>query len=422
MRLRDYTVPNAVPHYSCAVSPGRHCPLFGAAAVLRGVAGATLIYIGTQDCVYYAQKDALTRQLSIKNSEDFGFRTLAVQLSDADLIFGIRPQLQALLEKEAHREDTRAIFLVTSCSVEVISEDIQSVVTAVSQKTGKRIALVPTENFKTFSYIEGIEDTLKVLTDGMKPCQRQAKTFAVLGARQKGAEKCEPAKFLTDRGYRLHSILPYEIDARRVETLPGVAFTIVVDGSGVDVGLKMQAEYGIDCIRFDRKLNLESIVEGWKRLGEVTGEDVDAYVRKQLAETQQLAQSVREKVSGKTFFYGQKVIYPLEACLFLTRLGMIPTCIFMGSVVDKTDGPRLALATQYNPVIWQNANQAAIQAMLEENMPDYVIGIVDGVVKKYPVAARNLRISPVECGFTFYRYCLLELLNAEKTEMPHEGI
>ena len=415
MRLRDYTVPNAVPHYSCAITPGRHCPLFGAAAVLRGVAGATLMYIGTQDCVYYAQKDALTRQLSIKGSEDSGFRTLAVQLSDADLIFGIRPQLQALLEKEALREGTRAIFLVTSCSVEVISEDLQSVAKAVSQKTGKRIALVPTENFKTFSYIEGIEDTLKVLTESMKPCAKQPKAFAVLGARQPGAENCEPVKYLKECGYRLHSILPYDIDAKRVETLPGVDLTVVVDGSGVDVGLKMQEEYGIPCVRFDCKLNLESIVHAWKQLGELTGEVVDEWLTAQIGEIQELIHCVRKNVEGKTFFYGQKVIYPFEACLFLTKLGMIPTCIFVGSVVDKTDAPRFELAEKFNPIIWQNANQAAIRAMLEENTPDYVVGIVSGAVRKYPVAAMSLRVRPVECGFAFYRYCLTELLNAEKT-------
>lgn len=422
MRLRDYTIPNEVPHYSCAITPGRHCPLFGAAAVLRGVAGATLMYIGTQDCVYYAQKDALTRRFSERNGKQTNFRTLAVQLSDEDLIFGIRPQLQKLLEDEAMREGTNAVFLVTSCSVEVISEDLQSIALAVSQKTGKRVALVPTENFKTFSYIEGIEDTLKVLTDNMKPCARQPKTFAVLGARQPGAEHCEPVQFLMEHGYALHSILPYAIDAKSVETLPSVGFTVVVDGSGVDVGLKMQQEYGVPCVRFDCKLDLEKIVCAWKQLEELTGEDIDEWLKKQIAETEELTRQVGSKVTGKTFFYGQKVIYPFEACLFLTKLGMIPTCIFMGSVVDKSDAPRLALAEQFNPILWQNADQAAISAMLEEYKPDYMFGGAGNAVRKYPVIALSLRVSPVECGFAFYRYCLTELLNAEKTEVRHESI
>ena len=64
MRLREYTAARAVPRYSCAISPGKHCPLFGAGAVLRGIGGITLLYLGTQDCVYYAQKAALEHRLS----------------------------------------------------------------------------------------------------------------------------------------------------------------------------------------------------------------------------------------------------------------------------------------------------------------------------------------------------------------------
>lgn len=420
MRLRDYTVPNAVPHYSCAVSPGRHCPLFGAAAVLRGISGTTLMYIGTQDCVYYAQKDALTRQASRNGIQ--GLRTLAVQLSDEDLIFGIRPQLQLLLEREAQREDTEAIFLVTSCSVEVISEDLRSVTEAVSRKSGKRIALVPTENFKTFSYIEGIEDTIKVLTENMQPCEKQPKTFAILGARQPGADECEPVKYLLERGYVLHSILPYRTNEQMVKSLPGVEFTIVVDGSGVDVGLRLQEEFGVPCVRFDCKLDLDSIVSAWKKLGEITGENLDEWLLTKKNEALELTEKVRQKVEGKTFFYGQKVIYPFEACLFLTELGMIPTCIFMGSVVDKNDAARVKIAEKHNPAIWQNANQAAIRAMLEENVPDYCVGIVGGVMRRYPVAAMSLNVSPIECGFAFYQYVLEKLLNADKPEVLYEGI
>ena len=176
MRLHEYTAPNAEPHYSCAISPGTHCPLFGVAAVLRHVGGASLLYIGTQDCVYYAQKDALTRQCSVPGGNSRKFRTLAVQLSDADLIFCIRPQLEKLLEREAARPDVSAVFLVTSCSIEVLSEDLQSVVEAVRRRTGKRIVLIPTENFKAFSYLQGIEDAITVaVIQGVAvvpPCHR----------------------------------------------------------------------------------------------------------------------------------------------------------------------------------------------------------------------------------------------------------
>lgn len=422
MRLHEFTTHDEVPHYSCAVTPGRHCPLFGAAAVLRNIAGVTLLYIGTQDCVYYAQKDALTRQLTHLGEKQLGFRTLAAQLSDADLIFGIRPQLEALLEQEALRSDVRSIFLVTSCSVEVLSEDLQGVITAVSRRTGKYIALVPTENFKTFSYIDGIEAAMKALTGRMKPHPVRRDCFAILGARQRGAEQCEPVRFLLAHGYSLHSVLPYEIDADHVDSLPEAAFTVVVDGSGLGVAQRLRDEFGTPFVRFDQRLDLESIAFAWRQLGHLTGENVEPWLLERIADVEQLTAQVREKVTGKTVFYGQKVLYPFETCLFLTKLGMIPTCIFLGSVLDKSDAPRLALEKQVDPVLWLNADQAAVTAMLNRQPPDYIVGITGSMIRGYLGTAVRFPTSPLEVGFTFYDHCLRLLLEAEKMEVTHESI
>lgn len=416
MRLDEFTTANAVPQYSCAITPGKHCPLFGVTAALRGVAGITLIYIGTQDCVYYAQKDVLTRHMSAKGRASAHFRTLAVQLSDSDLIFGIRPQLEKLLKKESSREETKAIYLVTSCSIEVLSEDLQSVVRTVAGRTGKKITLIPTENFKTFSYYQGIQDALTALTTGITPYPTVPKTFAVLGARQPGADKCEPVRYLTEHGYTLQSILPYDTDLDRIEHLSSVEFTLVLDSSGLGVAETLQSDFNIPYVRFDQHLDLEAITDNWQKLASLTGKDLSSWISSRLEEICRLKEKVSALVSGKTFFYGQKVIYPFESCLFLTDLGMTPTCIFLGSALDKSDDARQMLLKRANPILWQNASQAAIKSMLEENLPDYVFGITGGVVSNYPVKAMQFQINPVPAGFTYYITCLNDILTLAETE------
>lgn len=415
MRLHEFTNTNSVPQYSCAITPGRHCPLFGVSAALRGVAGITLIYIGTQDCVYYAQKDALTRQLTAGKRKDH-FRTLAVQLSDSDLIFGIRPQLKKLLEAEAGRGDTRAIYLVTSCSVEVLSEDLESVVRTVSKQTGKMIRLIPTENFKTFSYYQGIEDALNTLTAGIEAQPKVSKSFAVLGARQPGADQCEPVRHLLSRGYTLQSILPFDTDLDRIDRLSSVEFTIVVDGSGLGVAQTLQERFCIPFLRFDRLLHLPSIVSAWTELASITGENLTQWITEQQEEIRILSELLSALVSGKTFFYGQKVLYPFESCLFLTDLGMIPTCIFLGSSMDKSDTCLKQLTKRANPVIWQNASIAATKSMLDEQTPDFIFGIVGGIVSQYAVKAMNFEIKPVQAGFDYYKKCLEQILVLAKED------
>lgn len=416
MRLQEFTSANAVPQFSCAVTPGKHCPLFGVAAALRGVSGITLIYIGTQDCVYYAQKDAMTRHLTASNRTQKHFRTLAAELSDSDLIFGIRPQLEKLLMTEAGRADVRAIYLVTSCSVEVLSEDLLSVIKTVSKRTGKQIQLIPTENFKTFSYYQGIEDALTALTAELSPRETMPKHFAVLGVRQPGALESEPVRYLLKRGYILHNILPYDTDLNRIEELPSMEFTLVLEGSGLGVAKKLYDRFGIPYIRFDRMLHLDSIVQAWHQLAHITGEHLTQWIEQQCAEIQELSNAVTARVHGKTFFYGQKVLYPFEGCLFYAKLGMKPIALFLGSSMDKTEEARLELLQYGNPVMWQNASQAPIQAMLDQELPDYVIGITGGMIRNYPVRAMQLQIKPIMSGFEYYRKCLLQLLELAESE------
>lgn len=406
MYLNEFTTPRAVPQYGKAIAPGKHCPLFGIGAVLRGIDHITLIYLGTQDCVYYAKKEMLD------SCRAGSSRILAVQLSDSDLIFGIRPQLEKLLEQEALREDTRAVFLVTSCSVEVISEDLKSVAELAERRTGKKVVLIPSENFKTFSYFRGMETALAALTACIRPGTPRAKSFAVLGPRHPGAEESEPVRFLLERGWTLQSVLPFAASMERIENLSTAEFTLVLDGTGLETARTLERNFGIPFVRFDEKLNLSKITAGWKKLAALTGEPLDDWIAGQVSELEAAREALRPALTGKTFFYSQVILYPFETCLFLAELGMRPAVIFLGSVIDQDETCRKALAARCNPRMLQNASGIAVEAMLDEAPPDYFIGAVGRVIQNYPVIHVNLRTRPVEAGFAFYRNCLRQLADS----------
>ena len=95
---------------------------------------------------------------------------------------------------------------------------------------------------------------------------------------------------------------------------------------------------------------------------------------------------------------------------------MKPIALFLGSSMDKTEEARLELLQYGNPVMWQNASQAPIQAMLDQELPDYVIGITGGMIRNYPVRAMQLQIKPIMSGFEYYRKCLLQLLELAESE------
>ena len=53
-----------------AQSPGTHCPLMGTAMAVRGIEGAVMMIVGTDECAYY------TKHMII-HSEDWGGLTAA---------------------------------------------------------------------------------------------------------------------------------------------------------------------------------------------------------------------------------------------------------------------------------------------------------------------------------------------------------
>ena len=243
-----------------------------------------------------------------------------------------------------------------------------------------------------------------------------AKSFAVLGARKYGADESEPVRWLLDKGYSLQSILPYESDADKVQHLPEVGFTLVLEGCGLEVAKNLERDHGIPYVRFDRRLDLNHVIQAWRELAALASEDLEEWIQTQVREIQTMEEVVSAKVSGTTFFYNQTTIYPFEACLFLNRLGMEPTCIFQGSVRDKEDEARLALAERANPILWQNANQSAIRNMLEEHLPDYFVGTTSGIIREYPVYAFSFPTGRVDAGFEYYKACLQRVLTAKRME------
>lgn len=417
MRLSQFKHPVDVPRYTCAVSPGKHCPLFGISSLFRGIEGVTLMYLGPQDCVYYARRSSFDQWLKAAEKGSKMPRVLAVQLSESDLVFGIRPQFEKILLEEASRPEIKAIFIATTCTVEVLSEDLRSVVDTVSSKTGKRIGLIPTEHFKTFGYFEVVDRAISVLLEGVEKRPVVPKTFAVLGGRKEGTEKCGPVKFLIERGYKLHGMLPFRIDAEQLEKLSEAEFALVLDGNGLSAAETMNNRFGTPYVRFDNILNLSAIDAAWRKLGVMVGENLETYIDQNHATIKKLTDEARSLLTGKTFFYSHKLIYPFEACLFMSDLGMIPECIFLGSALDKDDAARIELSKRHDPVLWKNASGYALRETLKKNDPDYFISTSFTVGHNYARNSTFFETDHLEVGYPYYTDCLNRLIKAAKKEV-----
>ena len=121
-RLSQVTSIKEVTQLSSAIFPGPHCPLMGAMMAVRGIKDSVLLVVGTDECTYY------TKNTTISGSAFGGLdgRCLSVVLDSHDVTFGCREKLYRAFAELMEEYAPKAVFVVTTCVVEVIGDDVDS--------------------------------------------------------------------------------------------------------------------------------------------------------------------------------------------------------------------------------------------------------------------------------------------------------
>ena len=96
--------------------------LMGAAMAVRGISDALMLIIGTDECTYY------TKHFSI-HADNFGGlngRCVSVALDGHDVTFGCAKKVEDAFDEMMAEYHPQAVFLVTTCVVEIIGDDIDA--------------------------------------------------------------------------------------------------------------------------------------------------------------------------------------------------------------------------------------------------------------------------------------------------------
>ena len=97
-----------------------------------------------------------------------------------------------------------AIFLVTTCVVEITGDDVDSVGDVLSDELGIPIVTVHTEHFRCESHMQGMERVLTACAELMEPCDEQVDGINILGHRFGELEKTEFVHVLQDHDICVH--------------------------------------------------------------------------------------------------------------------------------------------------------------------------------------------------------------------------
>lgn len=368
-----------IPTLSEARFPGSHCPLFGAILALRQIEEAAMLVVGTDECTFYSKSMVLS-------SGDFGpdaERCFSLILDHTDVSFGCREKLAEALSQIRRETDCRIIFVITTCIVELIGDDLDSICANLEEELGLELPVVHTEHFKCENHLPGMERVLSACLHLMRADVSAAQTGGVnlLGHRHAGFEQSELAEFLRQAGVEVKLVLPSACRIEQLRAAPLAKLNIVTDAIGLPLARAMKERFGTAYIWFDRFVNPATISAAYEKLAsELCADDAAKYrqLSLQFAERRQAVRAreaeLSARLSGISYIYGNTPLLTSELNAYLCQLGMIPSLIQMRELKAEDQPFIQQILRSADPYVTKNANISPLQSVYEVLKPGFYIG------------------------------------------------
>lgn len=418
-KLRDITSMKEVVPLTNAMFPGAHCPLMGAAMAVRGIKDALILIVGTDECAYY------TKHMTI-HSEEFGGmmgRCVSVVLDTRDVTFGCKKKLELAMRELVEEYRPKVVFLVTTCVVEVIGDDADTLADGLSKTYQIPVLPVHTEHFKCDNHMPGLERTITACFELMKD-QKKHGTVNLLGQRMGNFETTELSRMLREHGARVGMQLPCGCTVEEIETAPQAQLNIVVHTIALPLAKKMEQKFGIPYVFFNKFTEPDHIYEAYQTLFEHLKLPLPEEINTLYQEAKTAKEKAYENLQGITYIYGNTPFDCMEFNQFLTEEGMIPQIIQISSFDEEIDGPAAKKISQAaDPYVAKSANIAPMQYLYDVLHPNLYLG------HEFAARLRKKKIAMVHSdkasgmlGFEVTTYILKELMRAaeEAKELAKE--
>ena len=369
-KLRDVTCSKDIAQLTYAMFPGTHCPLMGAAMAVRGIKDAVLLVVGTDECAYY------TKHMTI-HSDDFGGlqgRCVSAVLDTRDVTFGCKAKLDQAVAELVAEYSPKAVFIVTTCVVEIIGDDADAFADSYSEQYGIPFMAVHTEHFKCENHLPGLERTI---TACLKLMEDRPKTGTVnlLGQRMGSFETTELARVLREAGVGIGMQLPCGCTVKDIRNAASARVNIVVNAIALPLAEKMQERFGTPYVFFDKFTDPDRIYATYRRLFEALSFPLPAGLETLYEQAKAAAESAKPVLQGVRYIYGNTPFDCLEFNQFMVNLGMIPQIIQTVSVEPERDKAYLTdILAKSDPYVTKTANIAPLQSVYDILRPNLYLG------------------------------------------------
>ncbi len=378
--------------------PGAHCAFFGVAGMVPLIAGSYALLLGPAICLYNAKLTIDLRGLTADPRPD---NLLLVPFTQEDIIFGARDKIRKAVIEADDRYHPEALFVVTTCTQEIIGEDLDAIIDELRTRVQAKLLVVHTDNFTCEDSGPGIERTYLALADLMRPQPVEARTVNFLGLRAPGGRKKEPIRLLEEQGITVRTVIPSVGTPTEIGRAPGAALNIVLEHYALPLAEKMRDTFGTPFIYCEQAYSPEAIEAWYLRMAEALDINLASAIDPLKA---RLAANLAEKkavFAGKTFILGVQQGRSFDLASLLTSIGMKPLLLYVNRFLpDDLADIQTLLNLGADPLVMKSGDAAYNERFLTELRPDFYIGMGDRpLLARLGIAFRNLMFAHYSPGF-----------------------
>lgn len=401
-----------IKQLTAALFPGSHCPLMGAMMAVGGIKDAVMLVLGTDECAYYTKK-ATIGGFSFKGIDN---RCFTVTVDQHDVTFGCKDMLYEAFEELMQELSPNAIFLVTTCVLEVTGDDVDSMAVELQAKYKVPVLPVHTEHFKTANHIPGVRDTVTACLPLIKYMRASQNTKVnVIGQRLGNFADTQLYSVLQKNHVEIGMMLPGGTTVEDIQNAATANVNIVVNQLGLPFAEAMKEKFGTPYVMFDKYVDPDHVMEAYRQLFDYLHLEFDEELNGLYRECKKLIADARKEVAGMKYIYGNTSLACMEYNAFMVSLGMEPALIQMNEVNDQEQKYFADVLEKYDPYITKSANIAPLQYVYDVIKPNLYLGHEFGMrlrAKGIEMVHDNGLSSML--GFDVTMACVMELVRASK--------
>jgi nitrogenase molybdenum-iron protein alpha chain len=249
-------------------------------------------------------------------------RYFSTNLGEADTIFGGLAKLEATVREAYARTGAKAIFVTASCASGIIGDDIEGLLSSLSEELGIPVAGVYCEGFKSRLWTSGFDAAYHAIARSViKAPEKKAKRVNVINFF--GGHIFE--ELLGPLGYAVDYITPYSNVGQLRRASEAAATIQVCHTLGSYLGAALEQAYGVPEIKVPPAYGLAATDAWMRELARVLGksDEIEAVIARERSRVEPRIGALREKLRGKRAYLSAGAAHGHAIIGLLRELGLV---------------------------------------------------------------------------------------------------